>query len=136
MIAAQSYNLVYTGLHSPQHLLRLTKSKIVTKALSQTDNAKLANFFLRLADFDSVASEKIVNHALQSGDYKRLVNAERLGEQYKHIHSAKSDEIQERMIKPELTADEANEMLFELEIQKELEKISKRSKGIALNLSV
>ena len=135
MIKANQYQLYYTGLKTPQHLLRMTKSQIATNALSQTDNARLANFFLRLADFDSLASEKIINHALQSGDYKQLVSAERLGEQYKHIHSAKSDEIQERMIKPELTADEANEMLFELEIQKELEGISKRNKDIILNLS-
>lgn len=49
-----------------------------------------------------------------------------MSEQIPHIHAAKSEEIRARFEEPPLTDEEAADILFEMELRQEIEKISKR----------
>ena len=99
-------------------------------ALSQTDNARLAEFFLKVASFDSGVQAKAKAFGLQNHDVSSL----RLLDYIKHIHHAKSDEIRERFSQPELSDDEASELLFKMELEQELEKINPKRTEICFSL--
>ena len=116
-------------MDQPQHLLQATKAQMTVAALSQTDNARLAEFFLRAASFDNEVQAKAKSFGLQNHDVSSL----RLVDYIKHIHHAKSDEIRERFSQPEITNDEAADLLFKMELEQELEKLSKR-KEISIRL--
>lgn len=106
-------------MDQPQHLLQATKAQMTVAALSQTDNARLAEFFLKAASFDSEVQAKTKAYGLQNHD----VSSIRLVDNIKHIHHAKSEEIREKFIQPELTEQEAADLLFKIELEQELEKI-------------
>ena len=121
-----NYELIYTGMMQPQHLLRSTKTQMTINALSQTDNARLAEFFLKVAGFDAAIQAKAKAYGLQNHD----VSSIRLADNIKHIHHAKSEEIRERFSQPELTDDEAADLLFKVELEQELEKIKPKNTTI------
>lgn len=116
-------------MDQPQHLLQATKAQMTVAALSQTDNARLAEFFLKAASFDNEVQAKAKSFGLQNHDVSSL----RLVDYIKHIHHAKSSEIRERFSQPEITDDEAAELLFKMELEQELEKLTKR-KEISIRL--
>ena len=125
-----TYELIYTGMNQPQHLLQAAKSQIAVDALSQTDNARLAEFFLRTADFDKQVQAKAKAYGLQNHDVSSL----RLANHIKHIHYAKSEEIRERFAQPQLSSEEASELLFEMQLKQELEKIKPKNTDIEIQL--
>lgn len=117
-------------MYQPQHLLQATKAQMTVAALSQTDNARLAEFFLKVADFDSEVQAKAKAYGLQNHDVSSL----RLLDYVKHIHHAKSDEIRDRFSQPEISSDEAAELLFKMGLEQELEKIKSSNTSIEFNL--
>ena len=130
MNAVNTYELIYTGMDQPQHLLQATKAQMTVAALSQTDNARLAEFFLKAASFDSEVQAKTKAYGLQNHDVSSL----RLLDYVKHIHHAKSDEIRERFSQPEISDDEASELLFDMELKQKLEKIKSKNTDIEIRL--
>ena len=130
MNAVNTYELIYTGMDQPQHLLQATKAQMTVAALSQTDNARLAEFFLKAASFDSEVQAKTKAYGLQNHDVSSL----RLLDYVKHIHHAKSDEIRERFSQPEISSDEAADLLFKMELEQELKKINPKKTEIKLQL--
>lgn len=96
--------------------------------MSAADNARLAEFFLKLSGFDEVRQAKAKAYGLQNHD----VSSIRLADNIKHIHAAKSQEIRERFSQPELTEQEAADLLFKVELEQELEKIKPKNTDITL----
>lgn len=96
--------------------------------MSAADNARLAEFFLRIADFDKAIQAKAKAYGLQSHD----VSSIRLADNIKHIHAAKSQEIRERFSQPELTEQEAADLLFKVELEQELEKIQPKNNDVVI----
>ena len=123
------YELLYTGMTKPQHLLQATKAQM-TVALSQSDNARLAEYFLRVAGFDQAIQAKAKAYGLQGHD----VSSIRLADHITHIHAAKSQEIRERFSQPEISDDEAADLLFKMELEQELEKVKPKNTTIEIEL--
>lgn len=113
-----TFALVYTGMTQPQHLLQATKASITANAISQTESAQLAEYFLRELDaFNHVANkQKSFNIGKERASAQQTLNY------VHHIHHIKEEEIKSRFL-PEISQDEANELLFKLELEQELEKI-------------
>ena len=129
LIAVNSYDLIYTQQIQPQHLLTATKASITANALSQTQNAQLAEWFLRELDAFSKTAEK----QKQFSTGKERVSAEKTLDYVHHIHHAKEQEIRERFL-PEISNEQAEELLFKLELEQELEKIKPKKTDIEIRL--
>lgn len=117
MITAKAYELYYTGMTKPQHLLRAVKSDMAGAAIDRTTNARLAEHFLRVLGFDKAVQAKAASFGMQYQD----VSAIRANDYIAHIHQAKSDEIRGRFAQPEMTDAEAAEVLFDMILKDNLE---------------
>lgn len=58
MNAVRFFQLAYTGQAQPQHILQETKAAVIYGGLEHSDNVRLAEYFLRAADFDAARAEK------------------------------------------------------------------------------
>lgn len=114
------YELFYTGMTSPQHLLRAVRSDIAGNAISRTNNARIANYLLDRLEFDKEVQAKAAAFHVPGHD----ISAVRVADYVTHIHKAKSEEIRERFAQPEVRDDaEMAQILFENDLREELEKI-------------
>lgn len=128
LLLTNSYNLVYTGLDRPQHILQAVKTDIISKAISATDSVRLAEYFLKVLKFDEFISSKSQEISRSIGDIKENISAERLADYTKHIHRAKSQEIRERFLQPELSDEQTQEIIADSLIQPLLDKLNKNNK--------
>lgn len=121
MNIAKAYELIYTGMTSPQHLLRATKSGIAGNAISRADNARAANYLLDMIGFDRDVQAKAVAFHVPGHE----VSAVRVADHVRHIHREKSEEIRERFAQPEIEDDEElARILFEHDLREELKNVS------------
>lgn len=120
MNIAKTYELIYTGMTSPQHLLWATKSGITGNAISRADNARAANYLLDMIGFDRDVQAKAAAFHVPGHE----VSAVRVADHVRHIHREKSEEIRERFAQPEIEDDEElARILFEHDLREELKDV-------------
>lgn len=115
-----TYELIYTGLSQPQHLLRAVKTDTLSNAIGAADNARLAEYFLRILNFDSQTQER--SKRLNIPDHE--LSSTRLVDYITHVHQAKSDEIRGRFHENQLDDQDASNLLFGLTLKQEIDKLA------------
>lgn len=119
MNVVDTYKLIYTGLDQPQHIIQAVKAEMYSSAISNADNARMANYFLDKLDAFNAASAK--QQQLTIGENK--TSAYREADYVKHIHHAKEDEIRSRFTQPEMSEQEIEKILFEDYLEDQLDQI-------------
>lgn len=126
MLAADSYNLMYTGMTKPQHLLQAANAQAIGDIITRKENAQLSEYLLQKLKFDADIQARY--SSFQVGDSR--VSALRLNDYVRHIHQAKSEEIRSRFEEPGLTDDEAGEVLYKMKVKPILDEALKDAGGV------
>ena len=117
------YNLIYTHNYSPQHIIELVKGEMNANIISRTDNVRLAEWCLKQLEWQQESQEKVRLFHLQNGDREGALASEKALSYISHLHEAKEHELKSRFQQPELSDDEAGELLFKMSLENELEKL-------------
>ena len=74
-------------------------------------------------EWQQESQEKVRLFHLQNGDREGALASEKALSYISHLHEAKEHELKSRFQQPELSDDEAGELLFKMSLENELEKL-------------
>lgn len=94
----------------------------------------MADYFLKELDAFNDVAERGKRFSISNESKEKELSSYRLLDYVKHIHHAKEEEIRERFTQPEMSEDEAADLIFKMSLEDELEKINPRETEFEIDL--